>query len=174
MSDDLRFPIGKFDLETSQSKYSRDERIAAIGGFPARLDQEVGSLDPDQLEEPYRPDGWNVKQVVHHLADSHMNSFCRFKLALTEENPTIRAYFEERWADLPDGNTEIEPSLRIIEGVHTRWAAMLGSMNEADFDRKMTHPESGSWTLDGMLSLYHWHSLHHLAHITGLCQRKGW
>lgn len=174
MDADLKFPIGNFDLEKSIAERDRRTRIGAIEELPTALSKAAGSLDTEQLDTPYRPGGWTIRQVVHHLADSHINSYCRFKLALTEERPTIRAYFEDRWAELPDKSADIELSLRILSGLHARWGKLLRSMNDEDYRRKLDHPESGSWDLDAMLALYDWHSRHHTAHITSLRDRMGW
>jgi len=168
MSEDLRFPIGKFNPDFELSLNLRKSCIQTIEDLPGRLFKAVSGLDDEQLNTPYRPEGWSVKQVVHHLADSHLNSYCRFKLALTEQFPAIRGYYEDRWAELPDSKLPIESSLKIIDGLHIRWAAMLKSMSDDDFARKLNHPESGEWTLDKMLGLYDWHSKHHTAHITKL------
>ena len=172
MDTDLRYPIGKFDPNESTS--TRAERISTIRNLPVALAEAVGDLDEVQLDTEYRPGGWTVRQVVHHLADSHLNSFCRFKLALTEDVPTIRAYYEDRWAELPDSLGPVETSLAILEGVHARWVQLLESMDDESFARRLDHPESGGWDLDGFLALYDWHSKHHTAHITSLRGRMGW
>jgi len=174
MSEDLRFPIGDFDPDFELSLDSRNSFFQTIGELPAKISDAVADLNDEQLDTVYRTDGWTIRQVVHHVADSHLNSYCRFKLALTEEYPTIWGYYEDRWALLPDYKLPIESSLKIIEGVHTRWTAMLRAMREDNFARKLDHPESGEWTLDKMLGLYSWHSKHHTAHITNLRERKGW
>ena len=135
----------------------------------------VGGLTDEQLDTPYRPDGWTLRQTVHHIADSHINSLCRFKLALTEdEAPTIRPYYEDRWAELADSNLPVDVSLAIIDGVHSRWAELLQNMTDADFEREFIHPETGTWKLEKVLGLYAWHSLHHTAHITGTREWNGW
>ncbi len=174
MSDDLRFPIGDFEPDFELSPESRNSFIQTIEELPSRIIDAVEGLSEEQLDTVYRPDGWTLKQVVHHVADSHLNSFCRFRLALTEDFPTIRGYYEDRWAELPDSKLPIAPSLKIIDGIHTRWATMLKKMSDSDFAKKLNHPESGEWTLDKMLGLYDWHSKHHTAHITSLRERKGW
>lgn len=171
MTADARFPIGKFDADRFSD---RRANIAVISQLPADLRVAVGKLDNAQLDTPYREGGWTLRQTVHHIADSHINSLCRFKLALTEDAPTIRPYREELWAELPDSLLPVEASLQIIDGVHTRWSALLERMTDADFKRELEHPDSGKWTLDAMLGLYAWHSLHHLAHITTTCKRNGW
>lgn len=138
------------------------------------LGEAVGGLEAAQIDTPYRPGGWTVRQVVHHIADSHLNAFCRFKLALTEEDPTIRPYFEDRWAELGDSGLPIGASMQLIEGLHGRWGGLLESMTGGNFGRRFKHPESGEWDLAGLLALYDWHSRHHTAHITHLRNRKGW
>ena len=171
MEQDPRYPIGKFDPDAAGA---RDESIRAIKDLPANLAAAVKGLDDGQLDTPYRDGGWTVRQTVHHVADSHINSLCRFKLALTEDNPTIRPYYEDRWAELSDSAMPVDVSLKIIEGVHSRWAALLDSMSDEDFSRRLQHPESGEWTLEKMLAMYAWHSRHHTAHITRLRERNNW
>lgn len=169
---DLRFPIGKFDIANFSS---RSENVETIAELPLKLRTAVDGLSDEQLDTPYRPDGWTLRQTVHHIADSHMNSIIRFKLALTEdEAPTIRPYYEDRWAELADSKLQIEISLGIIDGVHARWAELLRNMSDADFAKEFIHPETGNWTLERALALYAWHSKHHTAHITGTRERKGW
>ena len=174
MSEDLRYPIGKFDSNIEVTPDVRKKFIQTIEDLPKKIREAVNNLSDEQLDTPYRPEGWTVRQLVHHVADSHLNSICRFKLALTEDVPTIRPYYEDRWAELADAQLPIEDSLKIIEGVHSRWAALLNSMSDEDFQRKLNHPESGEWTLEKFLGLYDWHSKHHTAHITSLRQRNGW
>jgi uncharacterized damage-inducible protein DinB len=174
MSEDLRFPVGRFNPDFELSEDLINSFIKTIDRLPVDITKAVEDLTDDQLDTEYRPEGWTVRQVVHHVADSHLNSFCRFKLALTEDVPTIRAYFEDRWAELPDSKMSLDPSLKIIEGVHRRWANLLRSMGEEDFKKELNHPESGKWELGKMLGLYDWHSRHHLAHITSLRDRQDW
>ena len=174
MSDDLRFPIGEFDADIEITPEVRNSFIKTISDLPDKIRDAVKVLSDEQIDTAYRPGGWTIRQVVHHVADSHMNSYCRFKLGLTEELPTIRAYYEDRWAELPDSKLPIEFSLKIIEGIHTRWTTMLESMSDDDFSRKLIHPETGEWRLDKLLALYDWHSRHHTAHITSLCERMSW
>jgi hypothetical protein len=171
---DMRFPIGDFKLEESLLTSQRADRINTISTLPESLDRALDGLDQKQIDTRYRPEGWTIRQVVHHIADSHLNAHCRFKLALTEEVPTIRAYREDLWAELPDSGLELDSSLQIIRGVHTRWAHLLKNMSDEDFAKELNHPESGRWTLEAMTALYDWHSRHHTAHITELRKRMDW
>ena len=169
---DPRFPIGKFDVSNFPSRADNARTIASL---PANLRAAVDRLSDEQLDTPYRDGGWTLRQTVHHAADSHINSLCRFKLALTEdEPPTIRPYYEDRWAELADSRMPVDVSLAIIDGVHQRWTSLLDSMNDDDFNREFIHPETGSWTLEKALAMYAWHSLHHTAHITATRERNGW
>lgn len=174
MSEDLRFPVGKFEkIEVTEEL--REQYIKTIEELPNKLTNAVEDLSEDQLETPYRPEGWTIKQVVHHIADSHSNSMIRFKLALTEDVPPIKPYMEDKWAELADSkHAPIQLSLDLIKGLHSRWALVLKSMSAADFDRKLFHPEHGEVNLNYMLSLYDWHCRHHLAHITKLRERNNW
>ena len=174
MSEDLRFPIGKFDASREVTPELRREFIQTIADLPIKIAEAVKDLNDGQLDTPYRPEGWTVRQTVHHVADSHLNSYCRFKLALTEDKPTIRPYYEDRWAELKDSQLPIDVSLKIIEGVHRRWVVLLDSMTDEDFKRELIHPDSGDWKLDKFLGLYEWHSKHHTAHIMKLRERNGW
>ena len=174
MSEDLRFPIGKFSRENEITSELRRQFITEIAELPEILKSAVTDLNNEQLDTPYRPAGWTIRQTVHHVADSHLNSQIRFKLALTEDAPTIRPYFEERWAELGDSRLPIDSSIQIIEGLHYRWTTLLNSMSDDDFERKLIHPESGEWTLAQMLALYAWHGKHHTAHITKLRERENW
>jgi uncharacterized damage-inducible protein DinB len=172
MTTDLRFPIGKFD---AAAYGNRAANVQTIADLPKDLDHAVRGLHDSQIDTPYRPEGWTVRQTVHHLADSHANSLIRFKLALTEdEAPTIRPYCEDRWAELPDNKLPVEVSLKMIDSIHSRWTALLNSMSNEDFSRKFIHPETGEWKLEAALALYAWHSKHHTAHITSLRDRIGW
>jgi uncharacterized damage-inducible protein DinB len=174
VSEDLRFPVGKFDKSTAGPE-RRTEFIQTIADLPTKIAAAVNGLNEQQLDTPYRPDGWTVRQTVHHVADSHINSYVRFKLALTEDGPpTIVPYYEDRWAELADSKLPIEVSLAIIDGVHQRWTTLLDSMTDADFNKIFKHPETGDWTLESALAMYAWHSCHHAAHITRLREREGW
>ena len=169
---DPRFPIGKFDAAVFNN---RAANVQTIKELPSKLDQAVRGLSDTQVDTPYREGGWTVRQTVHHVADSHANSLIRFKLALTEEaSPTIRPYYEERWAELPDNKLPVDVSLKMIESIHARWTALLDTMSEDGFMRKFIHPETGEWTLEAALALYAWHSKHHTAHITKLRDRMDW
>ncbi len=174
MIEDLRFPLGNFDKSIEITPELRKELVQTISDLPKNLAKAVSDLNEEQLETPYRPEGWTVRQTVHHVADSHLNSFIRFKLALTEDTPTVRPYAEDRWATLADSKMPIDVSLKIIEGVHARWTALLESMTEEDFQKQLKHPDSGVWTLEKMLALYGWHSGHHTAQLTKLRVRNDW
>jgi hypothetical protein len=172
---DPRFPIGKAELIEHLSDSRRSQLIETIAATPAKLRAAVKGLTPEQLDTPYREGGWTVRQVVHHLPESHMNAFIRTKLALTEDNPTIKPYNENAFAQLGDvPNTPIEVSLCLLENLHARWDILLRSMKAADFARTFKHPERGNLTLDQNLCIYGWHGPHHVAHITELRRRKGW
>jgi hypothetical protein len=174
--EQLRFPIGPFKKPDVITKAYLEECIADIESFPERLQFEVAHLGKKQLDTPYRPDGWTVRQVIHHCADSHMNSLTRFKLALTEDNPTIKPYWEDRWAELADSKTmPIGPSLQLLEALHARWTVLLRSLTEQDLAKTFVHPEHGKvFRLDETIGNYAWHSNHHLAHITELKKRNSW
>lgn len=162
----LKFPIGEFTSLENYSKENLDSYIKDIEELPAQLREEVENLSDEKLDTPYRPDGWTVRQVVHHLPDSHMNAFIRFKLTLTEDNPTIRPYFEDRWANLPDAKMPIDVSLHIIDSIHKRWVYLLKAMSGEDFERQYTHPEYKKvFTLKEALHMYSWHCKHHSAHV---------
>jgi len=174
-SPDLRYPVGKFKFPETISADDRSKFIEQIAQTPARLRAAVAGLSDEQLETPYRPDGWTVRQVVHHVPDSHLNSYCRFKLALTEDQPAIKGYAEDRWAELTDARGgPVEVSLRLLECLHSRWVALLRSLSEAEWKRAFHHSELGLVRLDQNAALYAWHGRHHVAHITGLRERRGW
>jgi uncharacterized damage-inducible protein DinB len=175
MAEDLRYPIGRLQPEENLSDERRREMIAQIEETPAKFRAAVKGLSAKQLDTPYREGGWTVRQVVHHVADSHLNAYARFKLALTEDVPTIKPYEQERWAETVDGRTApVEVSLALIEALHSRWVMFLKSMSAADFARKFNHPEMGQLTVERLLGIYSWHGRHHTAHITGLRDRNGW
>ena len=173
--EDLRFPIGRFQRPASLSPEQRRDAIDSIAATPARLRAAVAGLDAAQLDTPYRPDGWTIRQVIHHVPDSHSNALIRFKLALTEDVPTIKPYDEAAWAKLEDARTTpIETSLSLVDGLHDRWVRILNAMSPADFARGLRHPENGPMTLDQMLALYEWHGRHHVGHVNSVRQRNGW
>lgn len=172
----LKYPIGKFKRPEAYTKQLINGHIETIETFPGRLKKEVERLSESQLDTSYRENGWTIRQVVHHCADSHVNAFIRVKLALTEIIPTVKPYMEDRWAELADSKKlPIEPSLKVIEGLHERWSFLLKTLNEADLQRTFIHPEQKREVgLNEVLCLYAWHCDHHLAHITGLKQRMDW
>jgi hypothetical protein len=171
----LKFPIGKFEKPADITKSDLEKWISDIATFPVRLHKEIQDVTFDQLEATYRPDGWTIKQLVHHCADSHMNAFIRLKLALTEDSPTIKPYIEGRWAMLTDANTmDVLPSLKILEGVHERWSALLQQLTEEQFKRVFIHPEHGKiFSIAESTGMYAWHGNHHLAHIKLANKVKG-
>jgi hypothetical protein len=172
---DLRYPIGPFNIEGTPTDKQIQLAIGEIAEAPVKLRGAVEGLFPDQLDTAYRPEGWTVRQVVHHVPDSHLNSYCRFKLALTEDEPTIKGYHEDRWAELEDGRTApIEVSLAMLESLHKRWVLLLKSLSRSDFERTFRHPELGVVSLAKNVCLYGWHGRHHAAQITSLRQRMGW
>jgi DinB superfamily len=172
---DLRYPIGPFKRPASLSDAERRAAIDDIAAAPAKLRAAVRGLNESQLDTPYRPDGWTVRQVVHHVPESHFNAYTRFKLALTEDQPTIKPYDEDAWAKTGDvRSTPIETSLVLLESLHDRWVRLLESVSAAEFDRTLNHPENGVMSLHQMLALYQWHGKHHVAHVTALRERNGW
>lgn len=172
---DLSFPIGRFVRPESWSEAERDEAIAQLASLPRLLRAAVAGLSDVQLDTPYRPGGWTVRQVVHHVADSHLNGHIRLRFALTMECPTIMPYDQDLWAALPDVRTlPVEVSLSILEGVHARWAALARSLTAEQRVRRFVHPEGGEQTVDQQLALYAWHGRHHTAHITALRSREHW
>jgi len=173
---DPRYPIGKFSFSGPGDETQRSKFIADIEQAPAALRAAVNGLSPQQLETPYRDGGWTVRQVVHHVPESHMNAYIRFKLALTEDEPTIKPYMEDRWAKLPDVPlTPLEVSLSLLDSLHDRWVRLLRTLKTEDWQRKFRHPELGETvSLERNLALYAWHGRHHVAHITELRKRMGW
>jgi uncharacterized damage-inducible protein DinB len=175
MMSDPRYPIGRFSPDAAPTPATRARHIEAISGLPQRMRQAIADLKDNQLNTPYREGGWTVRQVVHHVPDSHLNAYIRFKWAMTEENPTIKAYDETAWAALKDSElTPVDVSLDLLESLHSRWAVLLRSMMPEDFQKKFVHPDSGPHDCDWLLSLYSWHGNHHVAHITELRERMGW
>jgi uncharacterized damage-inducible protein DinB len=172
---DLRYPIGPFEFAGTLSNEQRQAMIDQIAATPEKMREAVKGLDDQQLDTPYRPEGWTVRQVVHHVPESHLHSYARFKLAITEDEPTIKPYFEDRWAKLDDAQTApVELSLNLLDALHDRWVWFLRSLRDEDFQRTFRHPELGIVTLDKNVALYAWHGRHHVAHITSLRERMGW
>ena len=173
-ADDLRYPIGRFTRPDRLSAADRERAIGVIMNTPAQLRRAVEDLSAEQLDTPYRPGGWTVRQLVHHVPDSHLNAYVRCKLALTEDVPTIKPYDEAAWAQLPDSRMPVETSLVLLETLHARWVTLLRSVAEEQWARRLNHPESGVMRLDQLLALYAWHGPHHVAHVTSLRARNGW
>ena len=173
-TNDPRFPVGRFSPRENPSPDVLQQCAADLSALPARLRAAVSGLSDSQLDTPYREGGWTVRQLVHHVADSHMNGMIRVKLALTEDNPSITAYKQALWAHLPDARLPIELSLRILDGVHERLDAIIAGMTPDDYARTFMHPENGQTRLDNWVQLYAWHSRHHVAHITELRRRNSW
>ena len=174
MPTDVRYPVGEFTMPPTVTAEMRAEAIAAIAELPSKMRDAVRGLSDAQLDTPYRPGGWTVRQVVHHVPDSHMNAFVRLKLALTEDNPTVKPYDEKAFAGLPDQRLPIDASLSILDGLHARWVAILRALTPQQFARPLYHPEIGAITVDYLVQTYGWHSRHHVAHITRLREREGW
>jgi uncharacterized damage-inducible protein DinB len=173
--NDLRYPVGKFHYDGSLSPEQQQASLDEIAKTPVNLRAAVQGLSDFQLDTPYRPDGWTVRQVVHHVPDSHLNSYVRFKLALTEDAPTIKPYAEDRWAELADSKaTPIEISLTLLDSLHDRWVRLLRSLTPEQWKRTFRHPEMGPMTLEKTLALYAWHGRHHVAHVTELRKRMSW
>ncbi|WP_281260169.1 YfiT family bacillithiol transferase [Deinococcus planocerae] len=172
---DLRSPLGPMPQPFTLTPQERAGALAAIRALPGELRGAVTGLPDAGLDTPYREGGWTVRQVVHHVADSHLNAVVRLKLALTEERPTVKPYEEGLWAELADVRLPLEPSLMVLDGLHARWAAVLGSLTPQDWAREWTHPAHGhTFTVDTLAAMYAWHGRHHALHITGLRQRRGW
>jgi hypothetical protein len=172
---DLSYPLGKFDWHAKTDPAMRPQWVAEIREAAGHFREAVRGLGQQQLDTPYRPGGWTVRQVVHHVPDSHMNCYIRFRLALTEEEPAIKPYDEKKWAELPDARTApVEVSLQLLESLHGRWVALIEAVADGDFARTFRHPEVGLLRLDTVLAGYAWHCRHHAAHITGLRERMGW
>lgn len=175
-TENLKYPIGKRQYNGKMSPAEFAGCLHDIENLPGKLRKEVENLSPEQLNTPYRPGGWTVRQVVHHFSDSHMNAFIRFKLALSEEQPAIKPYAEAAWAEMPDSiSMPVEPGLNLLQALHQRWIVLLKSMNQSDLQRSYVHPQYGKvFTLDEAVGLYAWHCNHHLAHITELKKRNQW
>ncbi len=175
MTDDLRYPVGKWTREPVVDADMCATLIQQIADVPAALAAAVQGLRDTQLDTPYRPGGWTPRQIVHHLADSHMNAYIRFKLGITEDNPIVKPYDEKAWAETVDGRrAPLDASLPVVDGVHRRWVQFLRSLDGAAFDRTIHHPEHGPMTLKDLLQIYAWHGRHHVAHITAQRARMGW
>jgi uncharacterized damage-inducible protein DinB len=175
MEQDLRYPVGKFQRGAKPTEEQRCQWIAVMAEAPSRLTAAVEGLTAEQLDTPHRLGGWTVRQTVHHMADSHMNSFVRCKAALSEEEPPVTPFSGAIWAELPDAkSTSVESSVAIFTGLQERWVVQLRSLRPADWDRKFLHPEMGTMTIENLLALYEWHCRHHVAHITSLRERNGW
>ena len=171
----LKYPIGNFKNSETLNLKLVQSCISDIEALPAKLKKEIQQLNDSQLDVPYRPDGWTIRQVVHHLADSHMNSLSRFKLALTEDNPVIKPYLEDKWAELADSKLPVNISLQLLDGLHVRMVTLLNSLSPEELNRTYTHPEKQKqWHLYEVIYLYAWHGKHHLAHITSTKKREGW
>lgn len=171
---DLRFPVGEFKLEEHYTEEQRRQFIDEIEAAPAHMRAAVEGLSEEQLDTPYRPGGWTVRQVAHHLPDSHMNGLIRMKLTLTEDEPLVKTYMEDRWAELADYKGPVDVSLALLDAVHNRWITVWRSLGDKELARKFRHPEWGTLKLEQHLALYAWHSRHHVAHITSLRERNGW
>jgi len=172
---DSRYPIGTFRQPSKVTAALREQAVGEIAAAPALFSKAVDGLSPAQLDTPYREGGWTVRQLVHHLPDSHMNAYVRLKLALTEEQPTIKPYEEARWAQLPEAQSgPVEVSLALLAALHERWVRALRALREPEFARVFVHPEHGPRSVDWLLFLYAWHGRHHTAHVTELRKRNGW
>jgi uncharacterized damage-inducible protein DinB len=171
---DPRYPIGQFQMPSEVTPSRRAQAIDEIAATPAKLRAAVKGLSDSQLDTPYREGGWTVRQVVHHVPDSHMNAFIRLRLALTEDKPTIKPYEEARWAELADAKLPIEVSQTLLDCVHQRWDVLWRSMRTEQFARPLIHPDHGERTVDWLLFVYEWHAKHHTAHITELRKQKSW
>jgi hypothetical protein len=173
--NDPRYPVGRFNHDPAATSETRARHISEIANLPSRFREAVQGLSPQQLNTPYREGGWTVRQVVHHVPDSHLNAYIRCKLALTETTPTIKPYDEAAWARLKDSElTPVEVSLSLLEAAHARWVTLLRSLQAEDFQRRFNHPEAGVRDVDWLVALYDWHGNHHLAHITTLRERMKW
>ena len=172
--NDLRYPIGRFTPPSSSDPVVRAEHISSLRLLPANLQAAVSGLSHSQLDTPYREGGWTVRQLVHHIADSHANAYVRTKLALTEDWPVIKPYDEAAWARLADSSLPIDGSMAMIAALHERWVTLIESLSDADFQRGYNHPENGRQDLATVLAIYAWHSRHHTAHITSLRSRQNW
>ena len=169
-----RYPVGRFQLDSQSTPYKRSIWLTSIESLPQALRDAVTGLTEEQLDTPYREGGWTVRQVVHHVADSHTNAYVRTKLALTEDSPSIKPYDEKLWAELPDSRLSVEVSLALLDSLHARWAVLLRSLKDDAFARTWVHPEHGTRDLDYLVQLYAWHSRHHVGHVRSLRERMRW
>ncbi|MCW5962818.1 MAG: putative metal-dependent hydrolase [Bryobacterales bacterium] len=175
MTDTLKYPIGRFAFDPDTAAAQREGWISDITHLPHQLEAALDGLSEEQLDTPYRPDGWTVRQVVHHVADSHLNAYIRVRWALTEEQPTIKAYDEKLWAELHDASTDpVAASLQLLGGLHARWTSLLKNLAPDEFHRTLVHPVNGPGTIERYTCLYAWHGRHHVAHVTALRERMGW
>jgi uncharacterized damage-inducible protein DinB len=171
---DPRYPIGKFSYSGPMTAEQKQQYLGDVEQTPSQLRTALRGLSDQQLDTPYRDGGWTLRQVAHHVPDSHMNAYIRFKLALTEDDPTIKPYMENLWAELPDSRQPIEVSLGLLDSLHRRWTAVLRSMSDAQWKRTFRHPDLGPMSLEKTLALYSWHGRHHVAHVTALREKMGW
>lgn len=171
---DVRYPIGRHEAVSTLTPEQRAEAIAQISAAPEELRRAVRGLDDRQLDTPYRDGGWTVRQVVHHVPDSHMHAYLRCKFLLTEPQPTVKTYEQGAWASTPETRAPVEVSLALLDALHRRWVLLLKGVAPADFGRTLNHPENGLMTLDAIVAMYAWHGRHHTAHITSLRERMGW
>lgn len=175
MSNELRYPVGPCEWSAEVTAEERRQHLRDIAELPAKLRGAVAGLAPQHLDIPYREGGWTIRQIVHHIPDSHMNSYVRFKLALTEDQPTIKPYDERLWAEIPEARlAPIEISLDMVDALHRRWSLMLDNMTDADFERSILHPEIGALKLKSLVAGYGWHCRHHVAQIVATRRRRGW
>lgn len=175
MEDTLRYPIGKFSSKTEYTQSELDQFISRISSLPSRLENEISKLSPTQLDTPYREGGWTVRQLTHHMADSHMNAYIRFKWTLTENTPVIKAYNEKVWAETPETTADPALSLALVKALHAKWVVLLKQLTASDLKKEFIHPDTKKQVrLDTMMGLYAWHGDHHLAHVTSLKSRMGW
>lgn len=172
--ENSKYPIGRYQPKNNASPSDITGWIGDLANFPPDLEKVINTLTDPQLDTPYRENGWTVRQLIHHIADSHINAYIRFKLALTEEEPTIKPYNQDLWAELEDSDLPVKSSLMIIKGIHRRWVYLLEKLENTDLDRVLNHPESGTVVLKNMINHYAWHGKHHLAHITSLKKRNNW
>lgn len=172
--ENLKYPVGRYKPVPTYVWSTVQTQVEEIKNFPSKLADGVGSLTGEQFDTPYRPGGWTVRELVHHIADSHMNSYIRMKWALTEDRPTIKPYDQESWAQLADAGAPVDISFNLIRSLHQRWGYLLGRLTEDDWMKEYEHPKSGTQVLWRHIDHYAWHGRHHLAHITALIERKNW